>query len=165
MGTLQQALATIRPDKWKMSQAVRAETSANVASISRDMDGTLPALVIAADAAPGSLTSGLLVSRNVAALYDVLLRVTLVAQSTAPREQAEALEQSRADLDSARRTLDDRLQTMAAAEAQQLTQLRTALRAAQAAPPVLVAPPPPPSPPAKKKKPAPKKSTAAAPQT
>jgi hypothetical protein len=139
---LQQALDSLRVDKWKASKEVKATTADNIGSIRRDVEGTLPGLVTAADAAPGSLSAMLLLSRNVGALYDVVLRVTVIAESAAPADQADALEKSLSGLEGARRTLADRQQQMAAAQEARLGDLQKQWNArpavAAACPPVAV---------------------------
>jgi hypothetical protein len=126
---LQQTMDTLRVEKWKASKEVKAATAENIGSIRRDLEGTLPGLVTAADAAPGSLAAMLSLSRNVGALYDVAVRVTVIAESAAPADQANALEKSLSGLENARRMLADRMQQMAAAEEARIDDLRTQLNA------------------------------------
>src|SRR6185437_920697 len=134
LDTLRQTLETLRPDKWKTSSAVRDETSANISSIRRDLDTTLPALLATADKAPNSVTQTLPAFRNIEALYDVLLRVSEVGAIFAPGQQGMALEQARASLEDARHTLGDRLQSAAVSQDQQLRQVQAALHSIQTAP-------------------------------
>ncbi|MCU1225173.1 MAG: hypothetical protein JWQ42_3266 [Edaphobacter sp.] len=155
LSTLQPTLDALRTDKWKTSGAAREETEANINSIRRDLETTLPPLLATADAAPGSITQVLPAYRNIEALYDVLLRVAAVARSAAPTQQSAPLEQAMASLDAARRDLGDRLQAVALTQDQQVRDLQTKLRAIPAAP----APAPavcPTEPPAKKRRPRPK---------
>jgi hypothetical protein len=156
LDTLQQTLDTLRLDKWKTSGAVREETDANISSIRRDLETTLPPLLTDADGSPDSVARVLPAFRNIEALYDVLLRVAQVGRLSAPGAQSAALDQAMANLDDGRRTLGDRLQAAALAREQQLGDLKAALRAI---PPATAAPAPapcPPSPPARKRKPQPK---------
>ena len=140
--SLQQAIDALRVDKWKASKDLKAATTDNIVSIRRDVEGTLPGLVTAADAAPGSVTAMLPLSRNVGALYDVVLRVTVIAESSAPGDQTEALEKSLSGLELARRTLADRQQAMAVAEEAKVgdlqRQLSTRPAVAAACPPVIM---------------------------
>jgi hypothetical protein len=165
LDTLRQALETLRPDKWKASSDVRDETSANISSIRRDLDTTLPPLLAAADKAPNSVTQTLPAFRNIEALYDVLLRVSEVGAVSAPGQQGTALEQARASLEDARRTLGDRLQSAALSQDQQFSQVQAALHSVQAAPapaPVAVCPPPAPVKHKARRKPVKKPATAPA---
>ncbi len=143
--TLQQAIDALRVDKWRASREVKGQTGDNVGSIRRDVESTLPGLVTAADAAPESLAALLPLTRNVGALYDVVLRVTVIADSAAPGDQAEALETSLTGLEAARRTLSERQERMASAEALKVVELQKQLSARPAVaaicPPVIVAAP------------------------
>jgi hypothetical protein len=138
--SVQQALETLRVDKWKAARDVRDAEAKNVDSLRRDLTTTLPSLMTAADAAPESISAMLPLSRNLGALYDVLLRVTVVAESAAPREQTVALEQAMTSVEGVRRMLADRLQSAASAEEQRVSELQKAVVAAKA---VAVAPCPP----------------------
>jgi hypothetical protein len=155
LSTLQPTLDALRTDKWKTSGPAREETEANIGSIRRDLETTLPPLLATADAAPGSITQVLPAYRNIEALYDVLLRVAAVARSSAPTQQSAPLEQAMAGLDAARRDLGDHLQAAALTQDQQVHDLQAKLRS--------IPPPPAPAPavcptepPAKKRKPRPK---------
>ena len=155
LDTLQQALVVLRLDKWKTSGAVRDETDANISSIRRDLETTLPPLLADADGAPDSVARVLPAFRNIGALYDVLLRVAQVGRLSAPSAQSAALDQAMANLEDGRRALGDRLQVAALAQEKQLGDLKAALRAVPPAPAPTPVPCPPP-PPAKKRKPQPK---------
>jgi hypothetical protein len=140
---LQQTMDILRVDKWKTSKEVKAATMDNVGSIRRDVEGTLPGLVTAADAAPNSVAAMLPLNRNLGALYDVVLRVTVIAESAAPGDQADALEKSLTGLESARKALADRLASGVAAEEAKVGDLQKQLNArpavAAVCPPVAVA--------------------------
>lgn len=158
LDNMQQALGIVRLDKWKASNAVREETDANLNSIHRDLDTTLPSLLATADAMPNSVSKILPTFRNIEALYDVLLRVTQVARLVAPGPQSTALDQATVSLDEARRTLGDRMQSAALAQERQIADLQAALRAVPPPPPPAPPTPLPPAPP-KKRKPKPKATT------
>lgn len=139
LDVLRTALVTLRVDRWKASNAIRDEAQANIGSIQRDVQTTLPALLATADAAPASAAKALSVYRNVEALYDVTLRVDAAAHLAAPADQMSALDQALARLDDSRRALGDQLQQTTAAQEGQIVHLQAALKAIP--PP---APPPPP---------------------
>ncbi|WP_213804914.1 hypothetical protein [Granulicella sp. dw_53] len=162
LDNLQQTLGTLRLEKWKASNVIREETDANLSSIHRDLDTTLPSLLSTADAAPNSVSRILPAFRNIEALYDVLLRVTQVAKLASPGPQSAALDQATASLDEARRALGDRLQSAALAQDKQVADLQAALRAIPPPPPPTPPAPPPPAPPKKRKKAAPKPTPAPA---
>ena len=142
---LQQTMDFVRVEKWKAAKEVKGATLDNVGSIRKDVEQTLPGLVTAADAAPESLVAALALSRNVGALYDVVLRVTVIAEAGAPADQVDALEKSLHGLESARRTLADRMQQIATAEELKVGTLQKQLKAQPAVavvcPPVVAATP------------------------
>ena len=162
VGTLNQALGMLRVEKWKVSRNVREATATNIGSIRHDLDATLPGLISTADASPGSISAMLPLTRNLGALYDVVLRVAVIAESGAPQEQLGALEQAMTSLEGARRGLGDRLQNVVEAQEQQISDLQKAL-AARPAPVATPAPTAVPVTPAvhpkRKKKPAAKPAT------
>jgi hypothetical protein len=154
---LQQAVAGVQLEKWKKG-SVRDEAGVNVSSIQKDLQSTLPPLLVEADA--GTITKVLPVERNINALYDVLLRVVDGARIAAPGDQFTALQNAQADLEKARQALSDQMQDTAAAQEKQIGSLQVALKT-QPVPVCPVAPPPPPAP-APAKKPAVKKRKPAA---
>lgn len=143
LDTLRQTLTTLRPDKWKGSGALREEAGANIGSIQRDLETTLPTLLAAADGNPNSIAKGLPAYRNIEALYDVLLRVAEAGGLAAPNDQNAALESARASLEDARRSFGDNLQADALAQEKQIGDLQAAVRAASPAPAPVACPPPP----------------------
>jgi hypothetical protein len=151
-------------DKWKRG-SVREEADNNIQAIQRDVKGTLPSLLKDADAAPGSLSKMLPLSRNVDALYDVLVHLVEQSRVSGTGDDAGQLQQTLSDLEKARVTLDKQILQTASVQEKQIVDLRTtvqkqdvSLRAAAAVPP---APKCPATAPAKKrstvkKKPSPK---------
>jgi hypothetical protein len=160
LDVLKQAIATIKIEKWKTSAASRTEAEANLASIRRDVETTLPPLLAAADAAPDSAAKVLPAYRNVEALYDVLLRVAAAGHLAAPPDQASALDQALSHLDDGRRALGDQLQRNAVAEDKQVSDLQASLKAIPPAASPIACTPATPAPAKKKAKPAPKPTPA-----
>jgi hypothetical protein len=153
---VQQTIGNLKLDKWKRG-TVRDEAGTNVEAIQRDLQGTLPSLLKEADAAPGSLSKVLPASRNLDALYDVLLHVVEAARVVAPGDQAGELQTTLSDLEKARVRLGNQLQQTAALQEKQLMDLRAtvqtqsvALKAAATPPPAPKCPVP--ATPSKKKK-------------
>ncbi|HXE08979.1 MAG TPA: hypothetical protein VN612_13850 [Acidobacteriaceae bacterium] len=135
---LKSALGATNVDRWKGSNAIKGEASANMRSIANDVTSTLPSLLSAADAAPGSPAKVLPAYRNADALYDVLLRVVVSAHLYAPADQSSGLDQALQSLEDSRRSLGDQLQKVALNQDTQVVKLQAALRAVpppQAAPP------------------------------
>ena len=140
--SLQQALAGVRLEKWKMSGESRDAMDEDIRSIERDFQDTLPPLLATADSEPGSVAKVLPAIRNVDALYDVALRVSAVGRLTAPAQQSAVLEQALRGLQEARRKVGDQLQAAAVAEETRIGDLQTSLRASQAAAAAAATPPP-----------------------
>jgi hypothetical protein len=148
LDALEQAVGAVKVEKWK-GGSVRAEAGTNISSILRDLQSTLPPMLKEADAAPGTISKVLPVSRNVDALYDVLLRVVDSASVAAPTEQMAQLQDAMTGLNKARHALDDRIEEITTAREKQIGDLQVALKTQPV--PVCPASPPPPPPPAPKK--------------
>jgi hypothetical protein len=129
---VQQKVSALKVDKWKRG-TVRDDARDNISAILRDLHTTLPPLLDTADATPGTISRMLPVSRNIAALYDVLLRVVEAARITASSEESTQLEQALKRLGAARAALDDRLQASVVALEKQEVDLRSTLQASEAA--------------------------------
>jgi hypothetical protein len=151
-------LDALKLDKWKKG-SIRDEAGANINTIQRDLQVTLPPLLATADAAPGTISKVLPVTRNIDAVYDVLVHVVEAARVVAPGDQVGLLQQSMNKLERSRVALDEQLEQMAATQEKQMTDLRNTvqtqaaqLHAAATPPPAPVCPAPAPA--KKKKKPA-----------
>ena len=153
-------------NKWKGPSNVRADVDANLLSMQKDIETTLPPLLTAADAAPNSAAASLPVLLNLDALYSVLLRVTIASRTGAPRDQNQSLEQSAQVLDSARRDLGQAILVAATAQEKRVAELQATVQqqaAATAAPVQQVAVPSPVVAPKPKKRRAPKPAVVPAP--
>ena len=124
---VQQTVGGIKLDKWKRG-SVRDEAGNNIDAIQRDLKGTLPDLMKQADTAPGTLSKVLPVSRNVDALYDVMVHVVEASRVSAPSDQVGQLQAAMADLEKARVSLGNQLQQVAAQQEKQLVDLRTTVQ-------------------------------------
>ena len=158
---LEQSVGALKLEKWK-GGTVRDEAGANIRSILKDLQTTLPPIIAAADKADGKISGVLPVSQNVDALYDVVLRVVDGARIAGSAEQVNSLMQAMADLEKARRALDGHLTELAAGQEKQVVDLQNSLKA-QAAPVCPVVAPPASTEAAPKKKVVKKKPKAAAP--
>ena len=149
LDSLAHAGSSIDLNRWKGSNGIREEVDANLASMQKDLQTTLPPLLTTADGSPDSASASLPVLLNLDALYSVLLRVTIASRNGAPREENTALEQAALLLDSARRDLgeaimaqtkaqDDRIAELQAKAKQQASELdaEEQTKAAQQAQPV-----------------------------
>jgi len=158
LDSLQQTVGALQLEKWKKG-SIREEASANLNSIQKDLQSTLPGLLASADQAPGTMSKTLPVSRNIAALYDVLLRVVDGARLVAPADQFAQLQQAMTGLEKGRHALDDHMQDRVSVQEKQIGDLQVALKNRPAAVCPVTPPPPPPAP---AKKPVPKKRKPAA---
>jgi hypothetical protein len=165
LGNLQQAsqsiavdLAKLRIDKWKTDSSVKKQAQGDVESLSRNVQDAMPGLIDAVRNSPEDIAATFKLYHNLDALHDVLSSVAETAGAFGPREQYQPLANDANNIDSVRRDLANRIQSLAANKEAELNRLRAALTAAQAAPP----PPPkktviddtePAKPVAKKKKP------------
>jgi hypothetical protein len=151
LDAVQQTIGAIKLERWKKG-TVREEAATNINAIQRDLQGTLPSLLKTADTAPGAPSKVLPVSRNIDALYDVLVHVVEAARVAAPGDQVADLQQALDSLEKARVTLDDHLQDSVTAQEKLVADLRStvqtqqkSLQAAATAPPRViqcVTPPP-----------------------
>ncbi len=115
-------------NRWKGPTGMRADVDANLVSMQKDIENTLPALLTAADAAPTSASASLPVLLNLDALYSVLLRVTIASRTAAPRDQNQSLEQSATLLDSARRDLGAAILASTIAQEKQTADLQATVQ-------------------------------------
>jgi ABC-type Na+ efflux pump permease subunit len=153
-----QTVTAVNLEKWKRG-TVRDETGGHITAIEHDLQGNLPPLLQAADANAGTLSKVLPVARNIEALYDVLVSVVEAARVSGPADQVTQLEQALSGLGSALRSLDDRVQEIAAAQELETIGLRKSVQtltaakiAAAAAPPPQAKPCPAPAPARKPRK-------------
>jgi hypothetical protein len=142
LDVLRTAINQLRIDRWKASTPIRSEAQNNLASVQRDLQTTLPALLATADAAPGSAAKVLPAYRNVEALYDVTLRLVVAARLAASPNEMSALDQALGRLDDSRHLLGDQLQHDSDAQETQVLHLQAALKAVPPPqpPPPVVAP-------------------------
>jgi hypothetical protein len=127
LNAVKESVNSVRVDKWKRGN-IRDEAAQNISQIQRDIDVTLPPMLRDADSAPTSLSKLLPVSRNISALYDVLLRVVEASRVIAPDEQVAQLQQALVLLGNARLAFGERMQTAADAMEKQLGDLRATVQ-------------------------------------
>jgi hypothetical protein len=144
LDAVRQAIGSLRLEKWKKG-TVREEAGTSINAIQRDLQDTLPSLLKTADAAPGTVSKVLPITRNIDALYDVLVHIVEGARVAAPADQVADLQQALNNLEKARITLDDHLQDSVTAQEKLVADLRStvqtqqqSLHAAATAPPQVV---------------------------
>lgn len=120
-------VGNVRLDKWKRG-SVRDEAGTNIDAIQRDLQGTLQTLLKDADSAPGTLTKVLPLSRNVDALYDVMVHVVEAARVVGSSDNVGQLQQALTDLEKARVVLDNQIQQTADIQEKQVLDLRNTVQ-------------------------------------
>lgn len=166
-------LGKTRIEKWKADSGIKRDIQGNVESVRRNLQTALPEMVTQLSNAPEDLAASFRLYRNLDALYDVFGQVVESAGAFGSKDEYQNLSNDMSALQSARRTLGERMQNLATAKESELTRLRAQLKAAQTAEPQ---PPPkktivddtePPKKPAKKRpvKPVTPAPAAANPQT
>jgi hypothetical protein len=120
-------VGNVRLDKWKRG-SVRDEAGTNIDAIQRDLQGTLQTLLKDADSAPGTLTKVLPLSRNVDALYDVMVHVVEAARVVGTSDNVGQLQQALTDLEKARVVLDNQIQQTADIQEKQALDLRNTVQ-------------------------------------
>ena len=159
LANVQTTIANLSVGHWKASNATRSAVEADVASMQRDLNATLPGLMAQVEAGgPAVLSPSFAVFRNLDALYDVLLRVTETAALAGSPSDASSLEDARAGLEDARAKLGTWLLQSIGAQDAQIARLQAPApkpSAAPAAPTKIVVDDGPDNPKPRKKKPAP----------
>jgi hypothetical protein len=159
LANVQTTIANLSVAHWKASNATRSAVEADVASMQRDLNATLPGLMAQVEAGgPAVLSPSFAVFRNLDALYDVLLRVTETAALAGSPSDASSLEDARAGLEDARAKLGTWLLQSIGAQDAQIARLQAPApkpSAAPASPTKIVVDDGPDNPKPRKKKPAP----------
>ncbi len=123
LSAVMRTVNSLRIDKWKRGN-IRDEAAQNVNQIQRDIDRVLPPMLRDADTSPASLSKLLPISKNIGALYDVLLRVVEASRVVAPDDQVVQLQHVLMTLSDTRQAFDQRLQTAAEVMEKHVTDLR-----------------------------------------
>src|SRR5690348_8202250 len=126
-------LSKLRIDKWKTDGTTKRQVQGDVQSLLRNLQDALPGLVNELRAAPEDLALTFKVYHNLDALHDVLRSVAETAGAFAPKEEFQPLANDANSLDAVRRSMADRVQSLATAKEAELGRLRSQLQAAQAA--------------------------------
>jgi hypothetical protein len=162
-------LAKLRIERWKTDSGSRRQAESNTESIQRNLQTALPEIIAELKASPESLTSTFKLYRNLDALYDVFESVAESAGAFGSKDEFQSLENDVSAFEKARRSVADRMETLAGAKEVEVTRLRAALQNAQASTPaqppkkIVVDDTVPAKKPAVRKKPAAKPAAGAAP--
>ena len=132
-------LGKLRIEKWKIDSNSKREAQSNVESIRRNLQNALPAMITELRSSPENLNATFKLYRNLNVLYDVFATVVESAGAFGGKDEYQSLGNDFGTLESARRGLADRLDTLTGAKEDELNRLRAQVKTLQAA-----VPPPPP---------------------
>ncbi len=119
------ALGRLRIDKWKTDGGQKKQAQANVEALQRNLSAALPELIQNERSNPQNLTVNFKLYRNLSAVYDVLASLTESAGAFGPKDQYEALANPVSTMDTVRRSLADRMESLAASKEAELAKLKT----------------------------------------
>jgi hypothetical protein len=125
-------LAKMRVERWKTDSGSKRQAEGNSESIQRNLKTALPEIVAELKASPESLTYTFKLYRNLDALYDVFESVAESAGAFGSKDEFQSLENDVSTFERLRRTVADRMETLAGAKEVEVTRLRAALQSAQA---------------------------------
>lgn len=118
------AAQQVQSDRWKVSREAKSQLRSDLNSIQQDLSSQLPTLFQAAEADSAALEPQLNALHNVDALYDVLVRVSTVANLTASKQDAVLLDDALVRLQSARKTAANQLLLTASHRDRELVKLQ-----------------------------------------
>ena len=128
----QSDLAKMRIEKWKTDSGSKRQAEGNAESIQRNLRSALPEIIAELKASPESLTSTFKLYRNLDALYDVFESVAESAGAFGSRDDFQSLQNDVSAFERLRRSVAERMETLAGAKEIEVTRLRAALQSAQA---------------------------------
>lgn len=128
-------LRSLRVERWKTDGNTKRQEQSDVESLLRNLQNALPGLVNELRSAPEDMAATFKLYHNLDALHDVMRSVAEAAGAFGSKNEYQALAGDAEKLDEVRRSLADRMQTLASSKEAELVRLRTQLKAAQAAPP------------------------------
>jgi cytochrome c556 len=132
---IQSDLEKTRIEKWKTDGATKKQTLADVESIQRNLQSTLPETIAQLNNSPEDLGTSFKLYRNLDALYSVFGSVAELAGAFGSKDEFQSLDNDLNGLKSARREFGDRMQKLAASKEDELTRLRAQVKTLTATPP------------------------------
>jgi hypothetical protein len=126
-------LAKLRIERWKTDSGTKKQTDADVQSIQRNLGTALPAVIGELRSSPENLTATFKLYRNLDALYDVLTSVVESAGAFGSKDDFQSLQNDLNAIEKSRRALADRMDGLSVTKENEIGQLRTQLKNAQAA--------------------------------
>src|SRR5581483_7700822 len=132
---IQNDLSRVRIDKWKTDGNTKRQTQGNVESIQRNLQAAVPEIIATLRNSPENLPETFRLYRNLDAVYDVFGSVVESAGAFGSKDDFQALENDLGSLETSRRSVADRMETLASSKESELNRLREQVRMAQAGPP------------------------------
>jgi hypothetical protein len=126
-------LAKLRIEKWKTDGNTKRGSQADVESIQRNLQSAMPEIIAKLRASPEDVAATFKLYRNLDALYDVLGPVVESAGAFGSKDEFQSIQNDLSALERSRRSLAERMETLASAKEGELTRLRTQVRDLQAA--------------------------------
>jgi hypothetical protein len=133
--SIQSDLDKTRIEKWKTDGTTKRQTQSNVDSIRRNLESAMPEILTQVNNSPEDLAASFKLYRNLDALYDVFGSVVESAGAFGPKDEFQSLSNDMNGLESARRSLGERVQKLASAKEDELGRLRAQVKNLSAAPP------------------------------
>jgi hypothetical protein len=128
-------LGKLRIEKWKTDSNTKRSTLADVESMQRNLQMALPEIVTQLRASPENIAATFKLYRNLDALYDVFGPVVESAGAFGSKDEYQSMQNDLGAFERSRRSLAERMETLASAKETDLTQLRKQVRDMQAATP------------------------------
>jgi hypothetical protein len=154
---MQTDVEKMRIEKWKTDASNKRQTQANADSIRRNLQSAMPEIMAQVNASPEDLAASFKLYRNLDALYDVFGALVESAGAFGSKDEFQSLSNDMNGLESARRSMGERMQKLAGAKEDEIARLRLQVKTLSAAPPppprkIIVDDTEPPKKPAAKKK-------------
>jgi hypothetical protein len=133
--SMQANLQKTRIEKWKTDGATKRQTQNNVESLKRNLQTALPDMIAQLNSAPEDAGASFKLYRNLDALYDVFGSVVESAGAFGSKDEFQGLSNDMNGLESARRSLGERVQKLTVAKEEELKHLRAQVKTLAAGPP------------------------------
>jgi len=126
-------LAKLRIEKWKTDANTKRSSQEDVASVSRNLQSALPEIIGQLRNSPEDLGASFKLYRNLDALYDVFGGIVESAGAFGSKDEFQSLQNDLSGFERDRRSLADRMDTLANAKEGEIARLRTQVQTLQAA--------------------------------
>jgi len=128
-------LGKVRIERWKADNGTKRQSQANVDSLRRNIQSALPEIMNQLNTSPEDLGATFKLYRNLDALYDVFGSIVESAGAFGSKDDFQSLSNDMNGLETARRSLGERMQKLAGEKEEELSRLRTQVKTLTATPP------------------------------